>query len=87
MKNDKFEIQFPLLTNNEYKFIDKETDSFGYVEKQIQKCCLDKQKVRDIINEFEHTLIKTLKWDNQESYSHRCMLGIKFDILRDNLGI
>ena len=53
--------------------------------KAIMKYCLDKQKVRQALDEFEEVLIDALGWNKPEDVYNRSNLGIKFDILRAKL--
>jgi hypothetical protein len=47
-----FEKDFPSLWKQPDYFIEKKTDLFGFDEKQITKHCLDKQKVREAIEQI-----------------------------------
>ena len=46
----KFEKDFPSLKGK--GFIDAETDLIEYFEEDIQKHCLDKQKVKEVIDKW-----------------------------------
>jgi len=73
------------MCGHEADFVLSKTATIESLEKMNN--CLDRARVKEAINNFEEVMTDSLGLNKPEDCYERGKLGIKFDILRNTLGL